>query len=133
LFGEGCAASVGGLLRISCWATRARLEDHNLIFIEQIQASLEFGKISILQQTLHGDDIYQKGCVWVILWNIFWCRMIHRERLCGDILGKQMKDHSIGAGKCIKLNLGRTKRCNRLLFEISILIVTSSRNICSCY
>jgi hypothetical protein len=67
----------------------------------------EFGKIIILHQTLHGDDIYQKGCVWVILWNIFQCRMMRRARFYGDIFGKQMKDHSTGAGTCIKLNLGR--------------------------
>ena len=40
---------------------------------EEIQAPLEFGKITILQQTLHGDDIYQKArmCLGHIVEHVF--------------------------------------------------------------
>jgi hypothetical protein len=66
---------------------------------------------------------------WVILWNMSGFRMMRGARIDGDIFGEQMKDHSIGTGIGIKLNVERMPRSNRFLLEIFILIVTSLRNM----
>jgi hypothetical protein len=61
--------------------------------------------------------------------NIFGFRMMRWVRICGEIFGKQMKDHSIGTSTGIIPNLERMTRSNRYPLEIFILIVTSLRNV----
>jgi hypothetical protein len=85
--------------------------------------SSSFGKPSMVVIFV-GNDAF-----WVILWNIFGFRMTRGARIYDDIFGEQVKDHSIGRGTGIILNLERMTQSNGYPLEIFILIVTSLRNM----
>jgi hypothetical protein len=131
LFGEGWDDNVGGLLRISCSAIRARHEERrdegSLVSLNNSKPRWKLGKLSSFGKSPMVRIFGQNDAFRVILWNIFGFRMMRGARFYGDNFGEQMKNNNGGGGTGIQLNRKRITGSNRFLLEIFILIVTSWR------